>query len=44
MIASLCQSVIVLKKGEILERGNTQEVFANPKNAYVKKLLEASGI
>lgn len=44
VIASLCQSVIVLKKGEILERGNTQEVFANPKNAYVKKLLEASGI
>ena len=44
VIASLCQSVIVLKKGEILERGDTQEVFANPKNAYVKKLLEASGI
>ena len=44
VIATLCQNVIVLKNGEALERGKTQEVFKNPKNPYVQSLLKASGI
>ncbi|MDY3114158.1 MAG: dipeptide ABC transporter ATP-binding protein [Helicobacter sp.] len=43
-IATLCQSVLVLKKGRILESGSTKEVFSAPKNAYVKELLDASFI
>ncbi len=44
VIASLCQNVIVLKNGEVLERGSTKEVFNNPQNPYVQNLLKASGI
>ncbi len=42
VIASLCQNVLVLKEGEMLEYGTTQEVFKSPKHPYVKALLEAN--
>ncbi|TLD83180.1 ABC transporter ATP-binding protein [Helicobacter sp. MIT 11-5569] len=44
VIATLCQNVLVLKEGNVLESGLTQEVFSSPKNAYVKELLQASAI
>lgn len=42
VIASLCQNVLVLKEGKMLEYGETKEVFKSPKHPYVKTLLEAS--
>lgn len=42
VIASLCQNVLVLKEGKMLEYGATKEVFNNPKHPYVKDLLQAS--
>ena len=42
VIATLCQNVLVLKDGRVLERGATKEVFNAPKDSYVKELLQAS--
>lgn len=42
VIASLCQNVLVLKEGKMLEYGATKEVFKSPKHPYVQTLLEAS--
>lgn len=37
----VCDSVCVMKNGEIVERGNVQEVFSNPRHAYTRELLSA---
>lgn len=42
VIATLCQNVLVLKDGSVVERGATKEVFSAPRNLYVRGLLEAS--
>lgn len=42
VIASLCQKTLVLKEGEVIEQGKTQEIFTNPTHPYVKSLLEAT--
>ncbi|HEY0274490.1 MAG TPA: ABC transporter ATP-binding protein, partial [Paenirhodobacter sp.] len=39
--AQICDNVIVMSQGEIVERGAIGEVFANPKHAYTKELLTA---
>lgn len=40
LIQALCNRVIVLSDGEIVEDGKTSEVFANPKHNATKKILE----
>lgn len=42
VVANLCERVLVLQKGGIIESGITQEVFSNPKTTYVKELLECA--
>lgn len=37
----LCDNVIIMNKGEIVERGNIDEVFNNPQNDYTKTLLNS---
>lgn len=37
--AQLCDRIIVMQRGEIVESGITAEVFADPKHAYTQKLL-----
>jgi nickel transport system ATP-binding protein len=44
VISTLADDIIVLKKGEIIERGNTYDVFNNPKHEYTKKLMEATNL
>ncbi|MFJ5792638.1 dipeptide ABC transporter ATP-binding protein [Lysinibacillus sp. NPDC093197] len=41
VVAGMCDRVIVMKEGEIVEEGTTEEIFANPKHPYTKKLLNA---
>lgn len=43
VMAYFSDRVMVLESGTIKEVGITKEVFANPKDAYTRKLLEASG-
>lgn len=40
VIAELCDHVIVMYAGEVIEQGTTTEVFRNPKHPYTEKLLE----
>ncbi len=39
LVALLCERLIVLEKGTIVEQGNTREILANPQHAYTRKLL-----
>ncbi|WP_313799944.1 ABC transporter ATP-binding protein [Cytobacillus sp.] len=41
VVAGMCDRVAVMKKGEIVETGTTEEIFENPKHPYTKKLLHA---
>ncbi len=38
-----CDRLAVMYRGEIVEQGNTVEIFGNPKNAYTKLLIKAAG-
>ena len=38
---ALCDKIVVLKDGKIVESGSTDEVIANPRAEYTKELLEA---
>ena len=39
--AQLCDRIIVMQKGEIVESGITAEVFANPQHPYTQNLLSS---
>lgn len=41
LIETLCNRVIVMKDGDIVESGTTKEIFDNPKEQYTKDLLAA---
>lgn len=41
VIRSMCSYVYVMKDGQIVENGNTEDVFETPKNQYTKSLIEA---
>ena len=39
VIASMCEHVLVMYDGLILERGNTLDVFASPSTPYARELV-----
>ncbi len=41
LISRITHNVIVMQNGHIVEKGNTDEIFAAPKNDYTKKLIAA---
>jgi len=41
VIEAICDRVLIMKGGEIVEEGETLEVFSYPKNSYTKRLLES---
>ena len=42
VVQRLCERVVVLKDGRIVEQGEVAEVFATPQHDYTRKLLAAS--
>lgn len=42
VIYQMCDRVLVMKGGRILEEGETEELFENPKTEYTKELLLAA--
>ncbi|EEB86255.1 dipeptide ABC transporter ATP-binding protein [Roseobacter sp. GAI101] len=42
VVRLLCDHVIVMKDGEIVEQGHARDVMANPQNEYTKTLLAAA--
>ncbi len=41
LIGEVCSRVVVMKDGEIVEEGKTEEVFSSPKHSYTKLLIES---
>lgn len=41
VVAGMCDRVIVMKEGEIVEEGTTEEIFNNPQHPYTQRLLNA---
>ena len=40
--SQICDRIIVMQRGEIVEEGKTQEVFVNPQHIYTQTLLAAA--
>ena len=41
MAASLCDNIIVMKNGCIVESGTPQQIIENPQNEHTKSLVAA---
>lgn len=41
LVETLCNYVLVMKDGKIVESGTTKEIFEHPKERYTKELLDA---
>ena len=39
--AQVSDSLIVMRKGEVVERGPVEEVFGDPKHEYTRQLMDA---
>jgi peptide/nickel transport system ATP-binding protein len=37
----MADDILVMNKGEIVERGTSDEIYANPQHPYTKQLLAA---
>lgn len=42
IVRAMSNNVIVMQQGEVVEYGNAEQIFHNPKEEYTKKLLEAT--
>src|SRR5699024_4038445 len=41
VVAGMCDRVVVMKDGEVVETGTTEKLFEDPKHPYTQKLLHA---
>ncbi|PHO09920.1 ABC transporter ATP-binding protein [Malaciobacter canalis] len=41
-IKDLCENMIIIKKGKIIQDGKTNEILQNPNNEYTKTLIESN--
>lgn len=41
VVSNVSDKVVVMRMGEVVERGNTDEVFANPQHEYTKHLISS---
>lgn len=42
VVYQLCDRVLILKEGEIIEQGPVEEIYKNPKDEYTKQLLKSA--
>ena len=41
LVKRLCHRIVVMNKGDIVEAGDTENIFYRPKDAYTKQLIDA---
>lgn len=41
VVRYMCDRILVMQQGKIIESGSAEEVFYHPKNAYTKQLIDA---
>jgi peptide/nickel transport system ATP-binding protein len=41
VVRSLCERVVIMKDGQIIEEGGTAEVFAAPRTAFTRTLIDS---
>lgn len=41
-IKDLCEEIIIINEGVIIEQGNTKQILANPKEDYTKRLINST--
>jgi peptide/nickel transport system ATP-binding protein len=44
VVYRMCDRVLIMQQGELVESGTVEEVYFHPKSAYTEKLLQAAGI
>jgi ABC-type glutathione transport system ATPase component len=44
LVGAYAERVLVLRHGEVVERGETREVFAHPQHAYTRELIRADAL
>ncbi len=42
VIAGLCDDVMVMRKGQVVEKGTVEDIFDNPLHPYTQELLQAA--
>ncbi|MEG0448196.1 MAG: ATP-binding cassette domain-containing protein, partial [Comamonas sp.] len=42
VVRHLCDSVLVMKDGEIVESGRTEDIYGNPQHPYTRELIASS--
>lgn len=42
VVKRLCHDLVIMKAGKVVEAGSAREIFADPKEAYTKELLETA--
>lgn len=43
VVYQMCNRLIIMQKGEIIEKGSVNEIYHHPKKEYTRLLLEAAG-
>lgn len=44
VVKSLCHYTIVMKAGEVIEKGATEQLFSNPRHEYTQQLVSLSNV
>ena len=44
VVYKMCNRVIIMKEGQLIEKGKVDDIYFHPKEQYTKELLKSAGI